>query len=245
MERDANALKTLAKYVDVQGSYNGLYRYVSNGIYRGDGPAPSWMPGILPGGVIIKDLNGYDAAGNLTGKPDGKISSADQVLVGINGARYSFGFNNTFTYRNFDLSIYMYGFIQKKQNQDYSEAFRTYAQLGAFGWNVLSIAKDRWTPSNPNAQFPTGLPDPYEAYVSNSDYWLENGNFIRCRDITLGYKFGNKLLDKQNVLKNLRLSVNVQNPFIITKYRGMDPELQNYLVYPMTRSFTIGINAGF
>lgn len=245
VEREPNALKTLAKYIDVQGPYNGLYRYVSDGIYRGDGPAPSWMPGILPGGVIIKDLNGYDANGNLTGKPDGKISSADQVQVGINGARYSFGFNNTFTYRNFDLSIYMYGFIQKKQNQDYSEAFRTYAQLGAFGWNVLSIAKDRWTPSNPNAQFPTGLPDPYATYVSNSDYWLENGNFIRCRDITLGYKFGNKILDKQNVLKNLRLSVNVQNPFIITKYRGMDPELQNYLVYPMTRSFTIGINAGF
>jgi TonB-linked SusC/RagA family outer membrane protein len=245
VERNPEVLKTLAKYMEIQGPYSGLYNYVSDGIYRGDGPAPAWMPGILPGGVIIKDLNGYDANGNLTGMPDGKITSADKTLVGNNGPRYSFGFNNTFTYRNFDLSVYMYGFIHKKINKDYAEAFRTYAQLGAFGWNVLAIAKERWTPTNTAAAFPGGLPDPYATAVGESDYWLENANFIRCRDITLGYRFSNKLLDKQNVLKNLRLSLNVQNPFVITKYRGMDPELQNYLAYPMTRSFTMGLTAVF
>lgn len=245
VERDPSVLKTLDKFIDPRGPFNGIYGYVSDGIYNGIGAAPSWMPGMLPGGIILKDLNGFDAAGNLTGVPDGKITSADKVLLGVNGPRYSFGFNNTFTYKNFDLSIYMYGFIQKKLNSDYSSAFATYAQLGQFGWNVLSIAKDRWSPTNPNATLPTGLPDPYASYAATSDYWLENANFIRCRDITLGYRVDNKLISKQNVIKSLKLSLNVQNPFIITKYRGIDPELQNYLAYPMTKSFTIGVNAGF
>ncbi|MGF6930280.1 TonB-linked SusC/RagA family outer membrane protein [Chitinophaga sp. W2I13] len=245
VKRSPDALRSLAKYIAPDGPFNGLYRYVSDGIYNGDKAAPASMPGILPGGIIVKDLNGYDDAGNLTGKPDGKISSADQVLVGIDGPRYSFGFNNSFSYQNFDLSIFMYGFIQKKYNSDYASAFSTYAQLGQFGWNVLSIAKDRWSYDNVNAKYPTGLNDPYASYAANSDYWLENASFLRCRDITLGYTFGGKMIAKQNVLSGLRIYANVQNPFIITPYRGIDPELQNYLAYPMSRSYTIGLNARF
>lgn len=245
VQRAPAALKTLPKYIDPQGPFNGIFGYVSDGIYDGTKAAPAWMPGILPGGIIIKDLNGYDANGNLTGKPDGQISSADQQLLGINGARYSFGFGNTFGYKNFDLSIQTYGFIQPKYNSDYANAFSTYAQLGQFGWNVLSIAKDRWSYDNTKAKYPTGLPDPFATYTSNSDYWLENGNFLRVRDITLGYRLRDELVSKQKIIRSLRVFVSAQNPFIITKYKGIDPELQNFLAYPMTKSITIGLNAGF
>lgn len=244
VDRSPDALKTLPKYIDPKGPFNGIYGYVSDGIYQG-GKEPAGMTGAIPGGIVVKDLNGYDSKGNLTGKPDGQISSADQVLLGINGPRYSYGFNNTFAWKGFDLSVYMYGFIQKKYNSDYANAFSTWASLGQFGWNVLSVAKDRWSYDNTSSKYPTGLSDPYATYSSNSNYWLENGNFIRVRDITLGYTLSPKTLQFQHVVSAFRLYATGQNLFVITKYKGMDPELQNYMAYPMTRTYTVGVNVSF
>ncbi|MFT4153450.1 hypothetical protein [Parafilimonas sp.] len=139
----------------------------------------------------------------------------------------------------------MYGYIQVKYNSDYANAFSTYAQLGAYGWNVLSVVKNRWTYNNTSGKYPTGLSDPYSTYTSNSDYWLENGNFIRIRDITLGYTMNAKQLGFQRLISAFRIYATGQNLFVITKYRGMDPELQNYMGYPMTRNYTIGVNVTF
>ncbi|MBO9592279.1 MAG: TonB-dependent receptor [Niabella sp.] len=255
VERSPEALRTLAKYIDPKGNFNAQYGYLSAGIYDPSRmQAPSWMPGILPGEIIIKDVNGYDANNNLTGSPDGKLSSADLVVIhnnndptgnGLPVPDYSFGFSNEFRYKNFDLSVYMYGLIQKKFNSDYSNTADVYAKLGAFGWNVLSIVKDRWAYDNPNGRFPTGLNTPYGSYAGSSDFWVEDASFLRCRDITLGYRLPAGLLQKQTVIKNARLYVNLQNPFILTRYKGIDPELQNFYAYPMTRSFTLGASIGF
>lgn len=244
IERSPETLKTLPKYIDSKGPFDGIYGYVSDGIYQG-GKEPAGMTGAISGGIVIKDVNGYDDSGNLTGSPDGKISSADQVLLGINGPRFSFGLNNTFSYKGFDLSVYMYGYVQKKYNSDYANAFNTWAYLGQFGWNVLSVAKDRWRYDNTSGKYPTGLSDPYASYSTNSDYWLENGNFIRVRDITLGYTLSSKLLNFQHVISAFRVYVTGQNLFVMTDYKGIDPELQNYMAYPMTRNYTIGVNVSF
>ncbi|NLR79861.1 TonB-dependent receptor [Chitinophaga eiseniae] len=255
VKRSPEALKSLAKYIDPTGNFNAWYGYQSEGIYDPSKmKAPSWMPGILPGEIIIKDVNGYDDSGNLTGKPDGKLSTADMVQIHTNNdptgngqpvPNYSFGFSNQFSYKNFDLSIYMYGLIQKKFNSDYSNTSDVYAKLAAFGWNVLSVSKDRWAFDNPNGSFPTGLNTAYGSYASSSDFWVENASFLRCRDITLGYRVPANLLHKQDIIKTLRVYANVQNPFIVTGYKGIDPELQNFYAYPMTRSFTLGASVGF
>ncbi|MFA6947089.1 MAG: SusC/RagA family TonB-linked outer membrane protein, partial [Pedobacter sp.] len=106
VERSPASLKVLGKWEDPNGPFNGFYGYRNDGIYTLDRPLPGWMPGIKPGDVILKDLNGYDNNGNLTGKPDGKLNTADQILLGLmenpsdlasNGIpELSFGFNNTF-----------------------------------------------------------------------------------------------------------------------------------------------------
>jgi len=255
VERSAESLKSLERYVDVNGNFNAAYGYQSAGIYNPETmEAPSWMPGILPGEIIIKDLNGYDENGNLTGKPDGQLSTADMVVIHTNSdptgnkqpaPNYSFGMNNQFSYKNFDLSVYVYGLIQKKTNSDYANNSDVYAKLGAYGWNVLSIAKDRWSYDNNSGTMPTGLNGTYSSYASNSDFWVENGNFLRVRDITLGYRLPLSLIQKQKMVKNMRVYLNVQNPFIITSYKGIDPELQSLYAYPMTKSYTIGASIGF
>ena len=255
VERSPEALRSLSKFVGVKDSYNAWYGYLSDGIYDpAKMSAPEWMPGIVPGEVIIKDVNGYDDSGNLTGRPDGKLNTADKVLVHKNNdptgngkpvTNFSFGFNNEFTFQNFDLSVYMYGFIQKKMNRDRATAFDTWAQLAQFGWNVSTIAKDRWSYDNTGASLPTGLNKNYASFLGESDYWLENATFLRCREISLGYRLASELLGKQDVVKNLRVFASLQNPFVLTGYKGIDPELRNFLAYPMARSFTLGASVGF
>lgn len=255
VERSPEALRSLSKFIGVKDNYNAWYGYLSDGIYDPSKmAAPEWMPGIVPGEVIIKDVNGYDGSGNLTGRPDGMLNTADKVLIHRNNdptgngkpvTNFSFGFNNEFTYRNFDLAVYMYGFVQDKMNIDRATAFDTWAQLAQFGWNVADIAKERWSYDNTNTSLPTGLNKNYGSFLGDSDYWLENATFLRCREITLGYRLSSELLGNQPVVKNLRVFASLQNPFVITGYKGIDPELKNFLAYPMARSFTLGASVGF
>src|SRR5690606_37799048 len=98
VERSPEVLKTLQPYIDPQGLFNARHGYKTSGIYTGKEEAPAWMPDIIPGTIIIQDLNGYDAEGQLTGVPDGQISSADITFIGSNDPKLSFGINNEFSY---------------------------------------------------------------------------------------------------------------------------------------------------
>lgn len=247
VKRAPDVLKTLAPYINPTGQFDdgALYAFISDGIYKGKGTAPAAQPGLIPGGIIMKDFNGYDANGKLTGKPDGQISSADIRYLGSSVPKLSFGFNNTFNFNNFDLSIYMYGITGGlKYNSDYAQAFGLEANA-AFGYNTLSIAKQAWSSKNPSSNWPTGLNSGGSDAQGNSSFWYEKDNFVRCRDITLGYRFPTQLIQKQHIFNGLRLSVDVQNPFIITNYKGIDPELQSFVAYPLTKSIVVGVNASF
>ncbi len=253
VERSPAALKVLGKWEDPNGLFNGVYGYQNDGIYTLDRPLPGWMPGIAPGDVILKDLNGYDDNGNLTGKPDGKLNTADKVLIGpgsnINDAlgyiepKLSFGFSNTVRYKDFDLSIEMYGSIGKKVNVDNINAlYGSGTWIGGSGTNVQSIFTDRWSYTNQKSKFPSALGGAYVDQAVFSDLFYEDGSFIRCRDITLGYKVP---LQKQKLVSALKLNLSVQNAFVLTKYSGLDPELSNFLTYPNPLSIVFGVRASF
>jgi hypothetical protein len=245
-ERDTSVIKTLQKYVGINDPIRGIYGYISDGILKPGEAAPSYMPGLLPGMVKIKDLNGYDNKGNLSGKPDGVLNSADQVYLGSSDPRFSFGINNTFRYKDFDLNIFMYGMLSVlKYNGDKSNAYALESNLAQFGWNGLTIAKNQWSSANPNSNQPSGLNNPYGDFVSNSNFFLEKAGFLRCRNITFGYSVPQRFLKKQNVLSAARLFVDAQNLFVITPYSGIDPELSNFVAYPAQRSFILGVNVTF
>ncbi len=84
----------------------------------------------------------------------------------------------------------------------------------------------------------------FTADTSMSDYWLRNGSFLRCDNITLGYTFENAFND----LMRLRLFAGVQNPFVITKYKGLDPEVFSGVdgnIYPRSTTWSVGVVANF
>jgi len=87
----------------------------------------------------------------------------------------------------------------------------------------------------------------FTASVKESDYYMKDGSFLKCDNITVGYNFRNVLNTKDNT--NVRLYGGVQNVFIITKYKGIDPEVFNNgvdgTIFPRARMFMLGLNANF
>lgn len=158
------------------------------------------------------------------------------------------GFNNTFSYKGIDLSI----FLQYSGGNYVYNSTRAALLTNSFSNNAEEI-KNRWTPNNKNTDIPKlFLSDATSNQASTK--WLEKGDFIRAREISLGYNFPSV---KQSLgLTSLRLYALVQNAFIITKYKGADPEINtnrdsniNYGTdsrgAPLPRIFMLGLNVGF
>lgn len=245
VERSAASLATLPKYVAATGRdavFSGYYGYQADGIFKGEyGTAPATMPGMNPGGIIIKDIHGYDANGKLTG-PDGVISGADQTLLFNWDPKFNVGFGNNFTYKNFDLNIFFSGIIKKglsPENQNVES-------IVSYGWNQYASTLNRWTFQNPTANRPTGITDiVYGPYQGNTSYWVVDASYLRCKNITFGYTLRDKMLGFQKVISALKIYVDLQNMFTITSYPGLDPEVSQGNYYPYSKSYTVGLNVTF
>lgn len=253
-KRSPQAIATMAKYISVSGTtavFNGIYGFEGTGqLLTGEyGKSPDVMPNLLPGSIILKDIHGYGTDGTLTG-PDGKITDADQTLLANADPKFNIGFGNRFTYKNFDLNIFFSGVVQKGWSPYAPNGIYRIASLannmGTYAWNTMPISLQRWTFQNPDATFPTGLSDPtYASYQNNSSYWLVDASYLRCQNITLGYSIPQSLVRKQKTITGLRISVDLQNAFVITNYPQLDPQLAQNNFYPLSKSVVFGINATF
>lgn len=213
------------------------------------------------GDIKYKDVNN-----------DGVIDENDKTDLGSPFPKFTFGFNNTFRYRNFDLNIFINGVCGGKVG-NYMKMKLT--QMNTVWSNQLKSVDsrarlmpadgntaDRWfddvsrvVVSNTDAALPRAtLNDP-----NNNDAWssryIENGSYLRLKSLTLGYTFDRKLIQKIG-LTNLRLSLNATNLFTITGYDGYDPEvgispasanvynLDNGR-YPSPTTFSLGLDVSF
>ena len=236
--------------------YDGWLRrwdtYLSDGLIQPGEEVP-WMPGAVAGQVKLKDINGYvrnpdgtyvvDEHGIpvLSGEPDGVLNEADKVIIGNNDPGYLAGFNNTFRYRNFDLNIYFYGQFGLLNYGSYQQIWTV---------DVSGLSTDRNYPVSISNKYSHDNPDgTYPGYFQNQsqwgigDYFTTKTWFIRCRNITLGYT-----IPKQKRLTNMRVYVDVNNPFIITPYEGIDLEtdsLDDGYSYPNIRTFSVGLSITF
>lgn len=248
-QRSAGALATLAKYVAASGpqaAYYGVYGYQSAGLYTSTkGVMPATMPGMLPGGLVIKDIHGYDANGTLQG-PDGAITGADQTLIANNSPKFNFSIGNDFSYKNFQFSIFLAGQKRTRYASWGGSISGLYDQVGQ-GWNgYYPEVNKRWTTQTPNATIPSGLVDPkYSGYQNASDYYYIDASFLRCQDIKIEYNLPDKVLGDRKTFKRINISFDVNNAFLISKFPYLDPQINQGSFYPLNRGFIIGINAGF
>jgi TonB-linked SusC/RagA family outer membrane protein len=237
-------INTPAKNVD----WNDVWGYVSDGLIQ-PGEVVSHMPGALPGTIKIKDLNGYLYDGNgvmqrdadgrpmYLGEPDGKIDNADLVVL-YNSCAIPLSWTNTFTYKNFDLNIYMYGKLNHHKNTDYlvNVAYGPYE-----GTNTSPYFNNRYTYNNLTSTIPAFTQSTSSSW-GYGDYFIENAWFIRVDNITLGYTLPKSIT--KNYLQSVRFYVALKNIATITPYKGYDPEYDVYS-YPSTSGCTFGIDIKF
>lgn len=238
--------------------YNGYMRYsagyLSDGLVQPGEEIPH-MPGALPGQVKIKDIDSYvyNDDGSIrvdnhgiplkTGKPDGKLDDADKVIYGSNDPGYLFGFNNTLRYKNFDFNIYFYGQFDKLTSGSYkSKWISEFVNELRRGYNQPTSVNNVWSSTNPNGTLPSYFQ--IESAYGTGDYFYDKTWFIRCRNITVGYNIPIKT--QKHILSNVRVYLDINNPFVITPYDGLDPETdtENY-AYPNIRTYSLGLDVTF
>jgi TonB-linked SusC/RagA family outer membrane protein len=196
--------------------------------------------------IYLGDLQYVDVNG------DGKVDANDRTQLGSPNPSFTYGFTNTFNYKNFDLSIFFYGSYGGK-NLNVLE-YQT-AGLSSMYNNQLASSANYWTPTNANSDIPApraGIDNPN---LVMSDRFLESASFLRLQNARLGYIVPAKWA-KFAALKTFKVYVSGQNLFVITKYKGLDPEVgslnQNPTLsnvdlgrYPIPRIITVGVNASF
>lgn len=210
-----------------------FYGYNFDGIYQTGDNIPT---GRVPGNIRYRDLNG-----------DNVISGADQTIIGNPNPSYIFGINNNLKYKGFDLSL----FVQGVQGNQIFNVARLRLEGGASVSNQYATLVDRWTPTNPSNRYPKAVTG---QRVNQSDSHIEDGSFIRFKNITLGYTL--PATGKLAWLANSRVYVSANNFATLTNYSGYDPEVntagQNNLNlgvdnigFPVPKSFIAGLQLNF
>lgn len=194
------------------------------------------QPNAKPGDIKFVDANG-----------DGKIDDNDRQFIGSAYPDFSYGLTLNFNYKNFDLNIFLQGV---QGNKLYNALKYTSLNAGGLGqnYNLLKDVLNAWTPTNTDTNIPrVTASDNNGNFGTNSDFYIENGSYMRFKNVTLGYTVAPKALSKIGI-SSLRLYATSNNLFTITKYKGFDPEVgfDNYGIdvgrYPQSRSFIFGIN---
>lgn len=173
---------------------------------------------------------------------DGKIDAEDYQIIGCANPKFTWGFNNHLTYRNFDVNVLFEGVHGRDvMNWTYFVATERYDFASTY---THRAARDRWTPENTNAEF---------ARIGNtnvtpqSSHYLQNGSYVKLRNISVAYR-----VPKSKVsFAGIKVSASVQNLLTITKYKGYDPEISSsandassgmdWFAYPNARSVSFGI----
>jgi TonB-linked SusC/RagA family outer membrane protein len=214
------------------GSY---YLYKTDGLLKQsdiEGGTPL-LPGQQIGDIKYVDING-----------DKVIDKEDKVISGNPNPQGSYFANLSLTYKRFTIETQLNGFT--KSLAYYSGRYQTVLNVtnNFDGGTPMTYQTDYWTPENPDAQFPRLSPSPGNNALP-SDYWLADASFLRVKYIQLGYNFEPKLVKKLK-LNNLRLFVNAQNAFTISKMKYLDPETRGSEAnYPMMKVYTVGLNVKF
>lgn len=183
---------------------------------------------------------------------DGVINEKDQTTIGNPNPSFTYGITNTFTYKSFDLTVFLNGSYGAKILNLLN---RTIGGTSSLYQNQLASVANFWTPQNSASDIPAPKGGTSNANLVISDRFIESGSYLRVQNLNLGYRFPNQWINKAK-LNQLKVYVSVQNLYTFTSYKGYDPEIgsmnQNVFLTnidngrnPIPRTFTAGINATF
>ncbi|WP_183403260.1 MULTISPECIES: SusC/RagA family TonB-linked outer membrane protein [Hymenobacter] len=232
-----NAAYNKTKITELGDQQPGFEGYLTGGIPGGTGSTIQVNTVGFPNNAFyvlqqVYDTNGRPLEGIYVDRNgDGTINERDNYRYKQAAPLVVLGFSSNVAYKKLNLSFTLRG------------------NLGNYVYNSIAANLGNFSNAKGSTNYLLNLPSDIRntGFVSQqlfSDYYLENGSFLRGENITLGYNVGKIFSEKAN----LRLSAAVQNAFLITKYNGLDPEIFGGIdnnFYPRARTFTFGLNVGF
>lgn len=214
-----------AVYQKKDDNLRAMWGYHALGILQPGEAAPKHQADLLPGQMVLEDRN-----------KDGVLNDEDKISFGNNAPKIIYGFNNALRYKRFDLNIYFYGEAGRKVTSSYWE---NWIDTNQNSQNLSRYVFDSFSSENQGSKNPSIL----GSSRGNGDYYLKSLYFIRCGNITLGY---NVPVKKNWGISNLRVYADVNNPFVITNWSGLDPETDTGTYsYPNVTSYSLGLNITF
>lgn len=221
--------------------YNAFFGYRRLGVFQNDQQIEAYtnksgeviQPNARPGDFIWADLNN-----------DGKINDLDRTFLGSNLPKYTFGFTINLDYKGFDFTIFGQGVAGNK-------IFQGLRRLDILTSNYSTVAMSRWHGEGTSNDFPRLTDsDPNGNFSKMSDFYLENGDYLRFKVVQLGYTLPNKLF-RGTGISRLRVYVTGENLLTLTNYTGYDPEVGGGVFgvdkgqYPQARSILGGLQLSF
>ncbi len=219
-----------------------FYGYVTDGIFQTQDEVDQHAVQTIgsdkytstqPGDIRFKDLNG-----------DGVINEDDRTILGSPTPSWTFSMNNRFEFYGVDIELYLQG---AAGNMIYN-GNRSTLEAMSVAQNQLTSTLDRWRPDHHSTTMPRAVFSDPNKNNRVSDRFLEKGDYLRLKSITIGYTLPKHLTSKAH-MEEVRFSVSGQNLYTFTRYTGLDPEVGgsgiDSNVYPLTRNFTFGLNITF
>lgn len=232
--------------------YGTFYGYKTDGLYQNQGEIDS-DPNlandsrrtdgqIKPGDIRFIDLN-----------KDGVVDDQDRTIIGSPQPKINYGFSAGAAYKGFDFNLFFVGVGGSKiYNAD-----RMQGLDASYSFNLYADENNRWTKEGSSNTIPRVSIDNGNRNYRPSDLFIEKGDFLRLKNMTLGYTVPKKVIDKLK-MSQARIYVTGQNIITFTKYSGLNPELGyasggqqytqlnvDYAQYPLARTWTIGATIGF
>jgi TonB-dependent starch-binding outer membrane protein SusC len=235
---------TLAQYEKKNDPVRALYYYETKGILQIGQKIPASQPvkASYPGCPIFVDQNND----NVIDYKDIKMRDKDpEVYLGL---------TSTLTYKNFDFTMSFYGQLGHYKVVPQYDWVNAKNVINGMSNGITQLNNEVWYSGNTRGSLPglnydeitLGLP-------VTTDITYSKAGFVRCQNITLGYTFSTSQLN--NIVRDLRIYIDVQNVFVITKYKGFDPEVDSYTTtvltgrapgsYPNARAYSVGVNINF
>ena len=231
---ERNPRVPLSPWVDPEGDMDAIYGWETDGLIRSEADIPAHMPDANLGNIRYVDQNG-----------DGVLDQLDVVVIGHGTPRWVLGFNNTWSYKNIDLNVFVYGNLGYQRDNNYAPNVASISQLTNPD-NTTVYATDIWSSTNPDGDYPGVATNPYDSQnpTLRNDFNLKEAGFLRLRNVSLGYALPAAWIGGASV-RTARVFLNLQDVGVLTNYPGFDPEYTEANPYPKSYSTTIGVEIGF
>lgn len=210
-----------------------LYGYEAIGYFQSADEvtnSPKQFGTVAPGDIKYKDQNN-----------DGIINQADEIIMGSPIPRYNFSTNISGSYKNFDFSMFFQG-VGKADGYIYAQGIMPFYQ----GGTIQEQHKNRWTPTNPNADFPR-LAFNESNNIQNSTFWMKKASYLRLKNLSFGYTVPTVKLGNAHI-QSIRIFATGQNLFTVSNFwKGFDPEgpISTGGWYPQMKVYSLGLNVKF